>query len=72
MVYTSALSGCHRRNGLEGFGREDEENYAEYEYCKLGNNTGGTIVHNEGAWESGGDSRVEVTLSKLDVDPQMR
>lgn len=60
--------GTDWRNGLDEFGRGEEEDYLGYEY--LGSNgEDGVIISNRNSSESSDDDVVEVKAKKLQVDP---
>ena len=56
--------GTDWRNGLDGFGREDEDNYLGYEH-----NSDGVIISNSMGVEENGGDLVEAKVQQLVVDP---
>jgi hypothetical protein len=65
-----SMHGTNWRNGLEGFGRENEDDYLGYEYYGSRRNQGVLLSANDE--ESGANAPVEIRLKRMQVDPTIQ
>lgn len=56
------------KNGLPGFGREDEDDYMGFEYCGATVGDEGALLHNRTSAENAGDCLTEVCIQRVKLD----